>query len=504
MAITAIISFTNLFLRPVRMYSSENTTAKCNSCKADQEITVYREPSMGTGQCCHMWIPWVESPTQSEWTKHHITLELGNDGGNTPDRFLYIWQAKRADGDFVRYSTEGWTEPGLPIPGAAKVSADRYTGLTLTFQGSLKLWEPDLSVEIPDFPRTLLDEHHDWHMTRHDGAEFLKFHRKFLSKFHDWYDVQPFRDQSLVAPWQEVPPEFDQPDDERAKAEMAAVRDVSTNLWKYPSELSLGDTIQDGVHNWLHQVPITTVYRDALITNFRTTPLTRHFYQLHGMIDLWWERWQDGRYAVFVGQDPAPVGLQPGQQFTMKVTMRNTGRGDPPPGQLWPAGGTTMLGALNDDPTWGVTRVQLDHEVPPGSETTFTINAVAPAQGGTHDWRWKMIEEGAEWFGEATPPLRIDVALPASQTFVPEVVELGRDAAARAVRSAGLVPKPQGGGNYVVSQKPPAGAQVARGSGVSYMLGRPPGDRSLVGQAKSLVARLVDAFTEGFNSTRRG
>jgi hypothetical protein len=52
-------------------------------------------------------------------------------------------------------------------------------------------------------------------------------------------------------------------------------------------------------------------------------------------------------------------------------------------------------------------------DVLPGETVTFQFDIVAPARPGTHKFRWRMLQEGVEWFGTFTPGVAIRVASPA-------------------------------------------------------------------------------------------
>src|SRR5206468_12062146 len=131
---------------------------------------------------------------------------------------------------------------------------------------------------------------------------------------------------------------------------------------------------------------------------FTTAPTTRHFYQLHGLIDNWWQRWRDGRAAVFVSQTPAQLTVTVGQHFTVDVTMKNTGRA------TWPAGGANpvRLGsqAPQDNTRWGLNRIGLSSDVAPQRDAHFSIAATAPATAGRNAFQWRVLKEGVEWFGD--------------------------------------------------------------------------------------------------------
>jgi hypothetical protein len=50
--------------------------------------------------------------------------------------------------------------------------------------------------------------------------------------------------------------------------------------------------------------------------------------------------------------------------------------------------------------------------VSPGASRKFTVAFVAPATPGDYVFAWRMLLEGAEWFGDATPGARVSVVAP--------------------------------------------------------------------------------------------
>jgi hypothetical protein len=467
MGITAIVSFTNLLRRELEVVNDLRREKLCNSCSANSSSTVWRDRVVSStgqpSQCIDMWIPWCFS--EDDFNKGaRITIGHPNEAP-----LYWIWQYADSDGDFVRYSRTGYAKPGEPIPGDARVTGNSDRGLTVNGDGTLNLWHPDPSVEIPWFPDYLHHEHMHWHMEEHTGAEFLEFHRDFVARFHQWYDQQGFADQSLVAPWSALPAEFRQAADPEAGRWFNEVRKLETELGRWTTDDAFGQHIQSGgLHRWLHHVPITTVYRDTRITNFQTAPTTRHFYQLHGLIDAWWQRWRDGRAAVFVSQAPESVTVSVGQQFVVDVTMKNTGRA------AWPAGGANpvRLGSQNppDNTRWGLSRIGLGSDIQPSQDALFRIVATAPLAPGRRAFQWRMLQEGVQWFGDYTNTILVDVRSGAGPTTVPDLLGMSRTQASNAIRAAELVPRFTGvptGQAEVQRQTPVAGAVVDRGSAVT-------------------------------------
>ena len=116
--------------------------------------------------------------------------------------------------------------------------------------------------------------------------------------------------------------------------------------------------------------------------------------------------------ALFVSQS-VPNFMAPGSRHTATVTMRNVGtvpwRAPHPnnPGRI-------KLGSQEPADTlrWGVNRVDLpfDIDVSPDTNGTFTFSIVAPIEQGFHSFRWKVLREGVNWFGQSNVPLTITVA----------------------------------------------------------------------------------------------
>jgi alkylated DNA repair dioxygenase AlkB len=116
-----------------------------------------------------------------------------------------------------------------------------------------------------------------------------------------------------------------------------------------------------------------------------------------------------GNGAQFVSQN-VPVAMQPGQTYTVSVTMRNTGT------TTWIDDPTNpyRLGSQNpqDNMTWGMNRVSLPPgaSIAPGQDGTYTWDVTAPSTAGTYAFQWQMRQSGVEWFGEMTANVPVDVS----------------------------------------------------------------------------------------------
>jgi hypothetical protein len=111
--------------------------------------------------------------------------------------------------------------------------------------------------------------------------------------------------------------------------------------------------------------------------------------------------------ATFASQSGVPAALAAGQTATVSVTMRNTGT------TTWTRATSYRLGSQNppDNSTWGLSRIDLaaNDSIAPGAQKTFTFTIVAPATAGTYAFQWRMLREGVEWFGAASPNVDLEV-----------------------------------------------------------------------------------------------
>lgn len=104
--------------------------------------------------------------------------------------------------------------------------------------------------------------------------------------------------------------------------------------------------------------------------------------------------------AQFVSQS-VPPSVAVGGEAAVSVSMRNTGTTTWTPGSYF-------LGTA--DSSWGAARVPVPRVVAPGEVVTFNFNVIAPtACPGVGNLSWRMVEEGVEWFGEATPEATVQI-----------------------------------------------------------------------------------------------
>ena len=114
--------------------------------------------------------------------------------------------------------------------------------------------------------------------------------------------------------------------------------------------------------------------------------------------------------AAFVSQS-VPSSLSVGETRSVSVTMQNTGD------TTWTRADDFRLGTQNpqDNTTWtGGTRILLGtgDSIAPGQSKTFTFDITAPSSPGTHNFQWKMVHEGVDWFGAKSQNVAIAVTQP--------------------------------------------------------------------------------------------
>lgn len=112
------------------------------------------------------------------------------------------------------------------------------------------------------------------------------------------------------------------------------------------------------------------------------------------------------RNATFVSQS-VPTSVRAGAQFTVTVTMKNTGT------HAWTFGQNFRLGSqsFQDNTRWGTHRAFLGGSeiIHQGQNKSFTFVLTAPTTPGTYPFQWRMLQEMVTWFGALTPAVNIQV-----------------------------------------------------------------------------------------------
>lgn len=153
----------------------------------------------------------------------------------------------------------------------------------------------------------------------------------------------------------------------------------------------------------------------------------------------WWTllevRDQPYSNSAFVSQS-VPATMEARRTYAVSVTLRNTGA------TVWTPGGPNpyALGSQwpQDNNRWGLGRVGLPGDVPPGAEATFRFNVTAPSASGVHNFQWRMVQEWVEWFGAYTPNVPVNVVVPVyTLAATPGTLSLGGSFVVRWTAPAG-------------------------------------------------------------------
>jgi hypothetical protein len=109
--------------------------------------------------------------------------------------------------------------------------------------------------------------------------------------------------------------------------------------------------------------------------------------------------------AVATLRTPPPPQMTPGQQARVTIDVANRGS------TTWTPAESYRLGsqAPQDNLKWGLGRVELPNSLDPDQTLSFTFDVTAPGQSGSYGFSWRMLREGVQWFGTATPTLGVAV-----------------------------------------------------------------------------------------------
>ena len=103
----------------------------------------------------------------------------------------------------------------------------------------------------------------------------------------------------------------------------------------------------------------------------------------------------------FVSQSVPKTMMLPGETMNVSITMRNLGP------TTWTAGQQFRLGAIGNG--WEGGRAYLTSDVPPNTDVTFNFTVAAPSVPGNYNFRWRMLQEGVQFFGDASTNVPITV-----------------------------------------------------------------------------------------------
>lgn len=93
-----------------------------------------------------------------------------------------------------------------------------------------------------------------------------------------------------------------------------------------------------------------------------------------------------------------------GQQFDVTFTFENNGTA------TW-IQGEYKLGHLNNAPTWGPARIELDYDVIPEASYSFSFSVTAPTEPNVYTFEWQVLWEDHEWFGDTSGRQRVVVVV---------------------------------------------------------------------------------------------
>ena len=113
----------------------------------------------------------------------------------------------------------------------------------------------------------------------------------------------------------------------------------------------------------------------------------------------------------------APSVVLAGQTYNVVVRMRNVGP------TMWTTEESFRLGSSGDSLTWGINRVPVPDQIPPGGVAHFAFTITAPSVPGTYNFQWRMLQEGVQWFGDMSTSVPITVVSPSNNAeFVSQSV----------------------------------------------------------------------------------
>ncbi|MBL9103744.1 MAG: hypothetical protein JNL82_22560 [Myxococcales bacterium] len=127
-----------------------------------------------------------------------------------------------------------------------------------------------------------------------------------------------------------------------------------------------------------------------------------------------------GNVSRFVDQT-VPAQVEAGSQFEATFRFRNLGT------TAWASAMQHNLGsqAPQDNGTWGTGRVALPGRTNPGQIVEVPAVLTAPAEVGVYPMQWKLVHDGAEWFGDLSTELMIEVVPAGTLTTAGDTSDAG-------------------------------------------------------------------------------
>jgi hypothetical protein len=132
--------------------------------------------------------------------------------------------------------------------------------------------------------------------TKSSGIEFLMFHRNLMNEFISWNNIHHEASAVSLTAWNSVPTILKSSADWDSDFQDSENRIIS-NSPAFNDADELGIEIETKIHNWIHgAVGRSTFPMDAgesnIISNLHSVQST-YFYQIHGMVQFWWDRFNN-------------------------------------------------------------------------------------------------------------------------------------------------------------------------------------------------------------------
>ncbi|HXU31499.1 MAG TPA: hypothetical protein VN851_13045, partial [Thermoanaerobaculia bacterium] len=101
-----------------------------------------------------------------------------------------------------------------------------------------------------------------------------------------------------------------------------------------------------------------------------------------------------------------PTTMVPGRRYTVNVTVKNTG--EISWNSLGPVCNAYRLAQVGNA-AWSPIRIELSAPIAPNASANLSFQVTAPGAPGTYDFQLRMVHECVEFFGAASPLVRIKV-----------------------------------------------------------------------------------------------
>jgi hypothetical protein len=117
--------------------------------------------------------------------------------------------------------------------------------------------------------------------------------------------------------------------------------------------------------------------------------------------------------ALFLRQS-VPATIVAGTTQPVSVTFRNISA------VPWTRGTGFRLGSQGpaNNTIWGLNRVELPHDVPPGTDVQFDFSITAPAAAAKCNFQWQVLQEQVAWLGQPSPAFEVRVMPPLTKAAV--------------------------------------------------------------------------------------